>query len=449
MTRRRVRLQASGLALVVTLSLLAGQIALADPKSVTHINTPCPGDIAINQTTSRAYIYGCGANVSVADLTTNRIIGNLHVYYAPWDVAVDPVRNRIFVIQEAEGVHTVWLDVFDGRTNAWITEITLPSHSHAVAVNSRTGKIYVTNYDSDSVTVIDATTNTIVDTFDPSPGELSHPYDVVVNEATNRVYVSESYNYPIPISDYVGKVFVVDGANDSALGSISLQDKESVPARLAIDEKNQRLYAATYFSPHIYAIDTANNTLKAKIDIAPLWPGWVTIDPRINRVYVSAGSGDWPNTPDQLITIDEITNGILSRTRIDGVAQGVAQYQQGYEVLVASEFGGYIDVLTEDPNAPVLSMGTPTPSVMHSGSQVTGTVTDDLSGVRDVEVTFAGTGLTVRSATLNCATTANLSCTWTAKVPDLPGAFTVRSKATDRAGATQDIGSLGVITVIP
>ncbi|MCA1840195.1 MAG: YncE family protein, partial [Actinobacteria bacterium] len=408
---------------------------------------PCPSSIAVNQTTAKASVVGCG--VGVVDLTTNKVVGSLRTYSDLWGIAVDSVRNRIFVIEENASVHTAWVDVFDGRTNAWITEIPLPSHSHGVAVNARTSKVYVTNYYSDSVSVIDEATNTIVDTFDPSPGETSYPFDVVVNEATNRVYVSETYNYPIPISDYVGKVFVVDGASDSALGSISLQDKASVPAWLAIDETNNRLYAATYFSPHVYGIDTSTNSLIAKIDVAPYRPAGVTIDPRIKRAYVSVESGDWPNTPDQLITIDETTNKILSRTRIDGVAEGVAQYQAGYEVLVASNFGGYIDVLTEDPDAPVLSMGTPMPSVMHSGSQVTGTVTDDLSGVRDVEVTFAGTGLTVRSATLNCTTTANLSCTWTATVPDLPGAFTVRAKATDRAGSTQDIGSLGAITVIP
>ncbi|MFN2610259.1 MAG: YncE family protein, partial [Actinomycetota bacterium] len=417
----------------------------ADPKSVTHISIPCPSSIAVNQTTAKAYVVGCG--VGVVDLTTNKVVGTLRTYSEVWAIAVDSVRNRVFVIEENASVHKVWMDIFDGRTNAWVNEIPLPSHSYGVAVNSKTGKVYVTNYYSDSVTVIDEATNTIVDTFDPSPGEPSYPYDVVVNETTNRVYVST--DFAIPTFDYVGAVYAVDGANDSAIGRISLEDKASAPAWLSVDERNNRLYAATYFSPRVYGIDTSTNSLIAKIDAAPYRLAGVTIDPRINRVYVSAGSGDWPNTPDQLLTIDETTNKILSRTRIDGVAEGVAQYQAGYEVLVASYFGGYIDVLIEDPDAPVLSMGTPAPSFMHPGSQVTGTVTDDLSGVRDVEVTFAGTGLTVRAATLNCASTANLSCTWTAKVPDLPGAFTVRAKATDRAGATQDIGSLGAITVIP
>src|SRR5438105_1903115 len=71
----------------------------------------------------------------------------------------------------------------------------------SVAVNPVTNKIYVANYTSNNVTVIDGVTNS---TTTVSAG--AQPYSVAVNPVTNRIYVAnESSN----------NVTVIDGATNS------------------------------------------------------------------------------------------------------------------------------------------------------------------------------------------------------------------------------------------
>ena len=64
--------------------------------------------------------------------------------------------------------------------------ISVGSYPHGVRVNSSTNRIYVANEASNTVSVIDGTTNTVTSTI--SVG--SHPYGVGVNSSTNRIYDS-------------------------------------------------------------------------------------------------------------------------------------------------------------------------------------------------------------------------------------------------------------------
>ena len=69
-------------------------------------------------------------------------------------MAVNPVTNKIYVANYGSNNVTV----IDGATNATST-VAAGDHPIAVAVNPVTNKIYVANYGSNNVTVIDGATN--------------------------------------------------------------------------------------------------------------------------------------------------------------------------------------------------------------------------------------------------------------------------------------------------
>ena len=78
-----------------------------------------------------------------------------------------------------------------------------------VSVNPNTDRIYVTNHVTNTVSVIDGSTNTVVNTI-----ALSNPYNVYdvytigLNPSTNRIYV---------LGLATGIMWVIDGSTDTVL----------------------------------------------------------------------------------------------------------------------------------------------------------------------------------------------------------------------------------------
>ena len=82
-----------------------------------------------------------------------------------------------------------------------VATITVGSGPIGVGVNPTTNKIYVSNYGSGSVSVIDGATDTVTATVTVG----TNPFGVGVNPATNKIYVA---NYGS------GTVSVIDGATE-------------------------------------------------------------------------------------------------------------------------------------------------------------------------------------------------------------------------------------------
>src|SRR3972149_294179 len=89
-----------------------------------------------------------------------------------------------------------------------VSTISVGLFPEAVGVNSSTNRIYVANFSSNTVSVIDGTTNAVVSTITVG----SRPWGVGVNSSTNRISVSNYYN---------GTVSVLDGATNTVRHTLS------------------------------------------------------------------------------------------------------------------------------------------------------------------------------------------------------------------------------------
>ena len=76
----------------------------------------------------------------------------------------------------------------------------------AVGVNPNTNRVYVTNYDNGTVTVLDGATNSVITTVPTG----NRPNDVGVNPNTNRIYVPNNAS---------GNVTVIDGATNTVIAA--------------------------------------------------------------------------------------------------------------------------------------------------------------------------------------------------------------------------------------
>jgi YVTN family beta-propeller protein len=188
-----------------------------------------PRGVAVNPLTNMVYVANSGSDtVSVIDGKTNSVVKDVSVGHLPRGVAVDPLTNMVYVANS--GSNTV--SVIDGRTNSVVrlmltgygptsvafvantryiyvanqndgtiyaanvsktnlnyeatynSEITVGRSPNALVFNQGTKLLYVTNFRSNTVSVIDGKTNSVVK--DVSVGYT--PSDVAVNPLTT-VYV--------------------------------------------------------------------------------------------------------------------------------------------------------------------------------------------------------------------------------------------------------------------
>ena len=112
----------------------------------------------------------------------------------PMAAAVNDVTNRVYVVNYGSSDVTV----IDGGSHRPIATVKVGLWPQQIAINTKTNMIYVVNTHANSVSVIDGRTNTLAATVPADKG----PWAVAVNPVTNMIYVANR------LSD---KVTVIDG----------------------------------------------------------------------------------------------------------------------------------------------------------------------------------------------------------------------------------------------
>jgi YVTN family beta-propeller protein len=213
-----------------TVSVIDG----SDNKIIDNVKVgKSPWGIAIDSMTNRAYVTNSGADtVSVIDFVSfangtfsGKVIDNIQVELFPMGIVSDPNTGRLYVANS--GSNTV--SIVDGSINKQINKITVGLFPQALAINqNKTGvpKVYVGNTGSNTISVIDPKSNTVQNPI--SVGNV--PYDVAINEQTNTVYVA---NYDSEA------VSVVDGTTDDL--TLGITFRINPPESGYIDCKTQRI----------------------------------------------------------------------------------------------------------------------------------------------------------------------------------------------------------------
>jgi YVTN family beta-propeller protein len=139
-----------------------------------------------------------------------------------------------------------------------------------IAVNPNTGKVYVANEFSNTVSVIDAETDKVKSTI--NAGDF--PYGMDTNPLNNRVYVTNRGS---------NTVSVIDGSIDSKLLDISVGKS---PVGIAVNPTANWIYVTNLDDGTLSVIDGITNGV---IDTVPVGraPYSVAVNPLTNTLYVS------------------------------------------------------------------------------------------------------------------------------------------------------------------
>lgn len=172
-----------------------------------------------------------------------------------------------------------------------------PGPGH-IGVDSASNTIYVANYASATISVIDGATNTVVATIPVG----FNPWGVAVDSAMHRIYVSIT----------TGNVEVIDGITNTVIATIPVGDN---PNEITFDDANNTVYVANTDSNTVSVIFGATNTVTATIPVGT-FPLGIAVDSTRGNVFVST------NDP-KIERISTATNTVVDAISVPALATDV------------------------------------------------------------------------------------------------------------------------------
>jgi DNA-binding beta-propeller fold protein YncE len=277
------------------------------------------------------------------------------------DVAVDPERNRIYVVSNEYDAEKVF--IVDGSTNTVTDTIVVGEHIYGVGVNPTTDRIYLSISSTPEgplagVQVIDGQTKTVLEHIE---GIWGH---VAVDPVANRIFTHDT-------SGYNDLLAIIDGASHEVstvnVGSSSYIEK-FIPE---VNPQTGLVYVTYGGDDKVTVVDPGAKTVVTKIDIGA-WPGRPVVNPETNRIYlqnlvaneivVVEGSSHSvvariPGTGEHL-AVNPVTNRLYRSKQgdidvIDGTTNSVVSTFTWSE----EEWGNYVRVMAVNPQANRLYIG--------------------------------------------------------------------------------------------
>lgn len=205
-----------------------------------------------------------------------------------------------------------------------------PTSAHA-----QDPRVYVANEGSNSVSVIDSSTNGIITTIPVG----NSPRGVALSPDGNKLYVS-NYN------DWT--VSVVDATNYIITHTVFVGN---FPGGLIASPDGTRLYVSNNGQQSVSVINTSNNTVLTTIPVA-IGPWHMSITANGALLYVSSAPSDI------ISVIDTATNTVQSTIPVTGGPTGIALNASGSRLYVANGAMTVIDTVTHNTIAslPTTSM---------------------------------------------------------------------------------------------
>jgi YVTN family beta-propeller protein len=196
---------------------------------------------------------------------------------------------------------------------------------------------YITNLDSNTVSVIDTVTNAVIAIIPVG----SAPEGVAVTPDGRKVYVANSAAVGSTVS-----------VIDTATNAVTTITGFSEPIGVAVSPDGSKVYVANILSETVSVIDTATNAVSATI-AGFSQPIGVAVTPDGSKVYVTS-----QNTS-TVSVIDTATNAVTATITVDGPSVGVAVTPDGSKVYVTNPNTVTVSVIDTATNAVIATVRVP------------------------------------------------------------------------------------------
>ena len=232
------------------------------------------------------------------------------------------------------------VSVIDVDTNQVVATIPVGSQPWTLIASLDATKLYVGNYGDGTVSVIDALTNTVTDTLTVGPG----PEFFTISKDGTKVFVANSGS---------NTVSVIDVATDTVTNTITVGN---TPIELEVSPDGQRLFVPNQASNSVSVIDVATETVVATVGGLPTAPQFITFTADSQKAFVASVTFP-PN-------ISVISNGpipsLITTLSAGGSPGELKATPDGQRVYVANTTSNDVTVIDTATNAVIgtIAVGT-------------------------------------------------------------------------------------------
>ena len=267
-----------------TVSVIDGSI---DTKLTDITVGKSPVGIAVNPSANWIYVTNLEGTMSVIDGISNEVINTIQVGRIPYAVTVNALSNRIYVADIGSNA----VSVIDGETNRIVTTIPVGKKPTGLAIDitgEGNNRLYVANYDSDSISIIDMTTNQVIGNI-ASGGDS--PVGIAINPITGKLYVSNIASNTVSVinTEAIYTADKVDSNNSNKNSTVNTLT--AAPAMTSFRKHNDEGIILKEISVNP-TLKTSYNSEDSLVSLPsnvgfPLLASQVTIDPYKNIIYIT------------------------------------------------------------------------------------------------------------------------------------------------------------------
>jgi YVTN family beta-propeller protein len=243
-----------------------------------------------------------GDAVDFCNTASRTVESSVPVGHAPWGIAWQPDRKRIFVTNRQDAS----VSVVDTVTRAVVATIDVGTQPLGVAVHPFLPRAYVAAYGDDVVDVIDTTTLAVVDTIHVGNG----PAGLAVHPAGGRLYVANYLD---------GTVSAIDVPTGHVVATVPTP---ALPVGVAVHPAGTKVYVTCLKDRQVAVLGTVSDTVLGVMRVGRR-PVGIAFDHTGTRAYVTNSSDD------TLTVVDAAADRVLTKTGVGHFPLGVAVTGEG------------------------------------------------------------------------------------------------------------------------
>ena len=253
----------------------------------------------------------------------DRVIGTIPVETSPIGVAYNAKNGDMYVTNFDSGT----VSVIDSSTNTVTKTIPVGTLPRGVAYNGKNGDMYVANEGSGTVSVIDSSTNTVTKTIPVG----TRPSGVAYNGENGDMYVADQNS---------ATVSVIDSGTNTVTTTITGM---SGPFVLAYNAKNGDMYVVNRALDTVSVIDSSTNTVTTTISGVENNPLGIAYNGKNDNMYVTIQGSS------KVSVIDSVTNEVTTILTDVRSPQNIA-YNEGNDNMYFTMSPNIVSVIDSNTN---------------------------------------------------------------------------------------------------
>ena len=241
-----------------------GKVHVLNPATLAFLKNPIavgafPSYMTISPKSDRGYVSNQFGGLSVVDMKKRSVITELMGVTAPLGSALATESGKLYVINNQQSE----VSVVDATSNTVLRSLPIGCLNPIdIKVDAELHKAFATKSSCSEVAVIDTRTDAVSAVITLPGGPPRRPQFLVIDPIAHRAYVTVTWG-----SDedgLSGGVAILDTADNSIVGGIELGES---PSRLALDISEHRLYVADRRGESVFVIDTQSNIVLGEIPV--------------------------------------------------------------------------------------------------------------------------------------------------------------------------------------